>query len=59
MMVLPARFYRDPAELVGEVRKLREAAKRKAERKAERDRIHKSRRIKALVREVMMNGGAR
>lgn len=52
---LPWRFYGDPAERVDEMRKLNEAAKRKAEL----DRLHKGRRIRALVKKVMREGGNR
>lgn len=48
-MALPARFYRDPAECVDELRKITEQLKRKAER----DRMHKARRIQSLVRFAM------
>lgn len=51
--ILPRRFYGDPSECVDEWRMISEAAKRKAAR----DRRNKSRRIKALVAEVMRNGG--
>lgn len=53
MTALPSRFYGDPADCVDEMRSLGERAKRKAER----DRINKGRRIRALVREVMRKGG--
>lgn len=54
-VILPARFYGDPAECVDEMRRLVDAAKRQAER----DRLHKGRRIRALVRKVMRDGGGR
>lgn len=53
MSVLPAEFYRDPAESVDRLRQLRAAA----QRTADRERQHKGRRIRALVKEVMRNGG--
>lgn len=53
MKALPAIFYRDPADCVDELRSLNEQAKRKAER----ERLNKGRRIRALVREVMRKGG--
>lgn len=53
--VLPMRFYGDPVECVDELRRLNEMAMRKAEQ----DRKHKGRRIRALVKRVMLNGGAR
>lgn len=53
MSALPAEFYRDPAESVDRLRELRAAAKRAADR----ERKHKGRRIRALVKEVMRNGG--
>lgn len=49
MSVLPKRFYGDPSECVDEVRKLREAG----ERKAERARLNKGRRIRASVKLAM------
>ncbi len=55
MKALPARFYGDPSERVDEICRLREAVARKAER----DRLHKGRRIRALVKEVMRKGGGR
>lgn len=55
MKALPKRFYGDPADVVDEMRRIAAAAKRKAER----TRIHKSLRIKALVAEVMRKGGCR
>lgn len=53
MSVFAARLYGDPANVVDELRKAREAAKRQAAR----DRLHKGRRIRALVKEVMRKGG--
>lgn len=53
MSALPICFYRDPAMAVDEIRRLRELAKHIARR----DRRHKSMRIKALVKQVMSNGG--
>ncbi len=55
MRALPAQFSRDPAECVDELRRLRKMA----ERKAERERLHKGRRIRALVKQAMQRGGAR
>jgi hypothetical protein len=50
---LPKRFYGDPSENVDELRKLREVdLKRK-----DKERVHKRRRIRALVKQVMKNGG--
>lgn len=49
MSVLPSRFYRDPSENVDEMRRIEEQAKRKAERA----RINKGRRIRALVKLAM------
>lgn len=46
---LPSVFYRDPVEAVDEIRRLRMQAKKQAER----DRIHKGRRIRALVKLAM------
>lgn len=46
---LPSLFYRDPAEAVDEIRRLREVAKRKADQ----TRKNKSRRIQALVKLAM------
>lgn len=53
MSALPARFYGDPANCADEMRKINVAAARQAER----DRLNKGRRIRALVRGVMNNGG--
>lgn len=53
MKALPVLFYRDPADSLDEVRRLRAVA----DRQAERCRRHKRMRIKALVREAMKNGG--
>lgn len=55
MKALPIGFYGDPAECVDLTRTLRAQAKRAADR----ERQHKSRRIRALVKEVMKNGGGR
>ena len=52
-MTLPSRFYGDPADVVDEMRSLGAQEKRKADRV----RINKGRRIRALVREVMRKGG--
>jgi hypothetical protein len=49
MTALPKVFYGDPSECVDEIRKMRDAAKRQAER----NRQHKSRRIRALVKLAM------
>lgn len=51
--VLPKVFYGDPAECLDEIRRMRAAA----DRAARRLRAHKARRIRALVREVLRNGG--
>lgn len=53
-MILPSRFYGDPADVVDEMRRIAAQAKRKAER----DRINKGRRIRALVKQAM-NGSKR
>ena len=50
---LPRMFYGDPSECVDELRRIRESAKRQAMRL----RAHKARRIQALVRDVIKNGG--
>lgn len=50
---LPSLFYRDPAEAVDEIRKLREIAKKQAARL----RRNKSLRIQAMVKQAMKNGG--
>jgi hypothetical protein len=50
---LPSMFYRDPAEAVDEIRKLRDIAKKQAARL----RRNKSLRIQAMVKQVMKNGG--
>ena len=55
MSALPNRFYGDPSERVDEMRRLGEEAKRQAER----DRLHKGRRIRALVKQAKMKGGHR
>lgn len=49
MTALPRFFYGDPSECVDVIRKVREASTRKAER----ERINKSRRIRALVKQAM------
>lgn len=49
MSALPSRFYGDPANCVDEMRKIHEAAKIQAER----DRLNKGRRIRALVKLAM------
>lgn len=46
---LPSKFYGDPSECVDELRKLQQAARKHAER----DRLHKGRRIRALVEQAM------
>ena len=48
MTALPSRFYGDPVECVDELRRISEAAKKQAER----DRLHKGRRIRALVKQA-------
>lgn len=55
MKALPARFYRDPIDCVDEMRRVNEAAKRQAEK----DRLNKGRRIRALVKRAVVNGGGR
>ena len=50
---LPSHFYRDPAESVEVLSKIRKAAKRTADR----ERKNKSMRIQALVKQAMKNGG--
>lgn len=52
---LPRVFYGDPAECVDETRKMRQAAGRAAKRLRE----HKSRRIQALTKEAIRNGGGK
>lgn len=52
MSALLGRLYGDPANVADELRKARAAA----ERQAERDRLHKGRRIRALVRQAMKGG---
>ena len=52
MSALPSRFYGDPVTCVDEMRKISKAA----EVQAERDRLNKGRRIRALVKQVMMKG---
>lgn len=49
MSVLLSRLYGDPANMVDELRKARDAARRQAER----DRLHKGRRIRALVKQAL------
>lgn len=49
MSALPARFYGDPSEIVDELRRIEEQAKRKAER----NRFQKGQRIRALVKQAM------
>lgn len=53
MKALPSMFYRDPSESLDELRRLREVAKRQAERL----RRHKRMRIRALVSKAMREGG--
>lgn len=48
MTVLPAMMYRDQADVLDELRKAR--------RKAERERLNKARRIRALVKQSMKRG---
>ena len=54
MTALPRKFYGDPAECVDDLRRL----KARAKRKAERARINKGLRIRALVKQAK-NGGSR
>jgi hypothetical protein len=51
MSALPSRFYGNPMDCADEMRKITQAGKRQAER----DRLHKGRRIRALVK-GLMNG---
>ncbi len=51
MSALPSLFYGDPAECLDEIRRIKAAAKKQAER----DRLHKGRRIRVLVK-AAMNG---
>lgn len=53
MKALPVVFYRDPAESLDELRRLRKVA----DKQAEQLRRHKRMRIRALVAEVMRRGG--
>jgi hypothetical protein len=53
MRVLPSRFYGDPVDCVDERIRISEATKRQEDR----DRIHKGRRIRALVRKAISSGG--
>lgn len=50
---MPSRFYGNPVDCVDELRRIQEAARKKAER----HRIHKSRRIRALVKLAMLKSG--
>lgn len=50
---LPSRFYGDPADVVDERRRITQ----QQERQAELHRIHKGRRIRALVKAALKNGG--
>jgi len=52
-MILPSVFYKDPAMCVDEIRKLRKLD----QRRAELHRLHKGRRIRALVKRAMNGGG--
>jgi hypothetical protein len=49
MSALPSRFYGDPVNCADEMRKITRAS----EVQAERDRLNKGRRIRALVKQVM------
>ncbi len=49
MIVLLARLYGDPSDVADELRKARDAARKQGER----DRLHKGRRIRALVKQAM------
>ena len=53
IIALPSRFYRDPVDCVDELRAMYAAAARQAER----DRIHKGRRIRVLVKQQMKGVG--
>lgn len=46
---MPSMFYRDPVDAVDEIRRLRDIANKQAER----DRLNKGRRIRALVKLAM------
>lgn len=48
-MALPAMMYRDPAECVDEMRRIEQAMRKRVER----DKLHKGRRIRALVKQAM------
>lgn len=48
-VLLLSRLYGDPVNVVDELRKAREAARKQGER----DRVHKGRRIRALVKQAM------
>jgi len=50
---LPSFFYRDPAEVTDEVSEFMA----KGRRMQEQERVHKSRRIKALTAQVLRRGG--
>lgn len=53
--VLPSRFYGDPSNVVDEMRRETERAKKQAER----DRIKKGRRIRKLTKLAMKGGKQR
>lgn len=56
---LPRQFYGNPADCVGKLRKVIKAGSETEALMAERHRLRKGRRIRALVRNVMKNGGGR
>lgn len=56
---LPRQFYGDPVECVDELRRVLKVGSDIEKRKADLHRLHKGRRIRALVRKVMKNGGGR
>lgn len=52
MTALPSRYYGDPSNVVDEMRRESERAKKQAER----DRIKKGRRIRKLTKQAMQGG---
>lgn len=52
MEILESWMYGDPLDVMDRLRKAREAARKQAER----DRLHKGRRIRALVKQAMKGG---
>lgn len=55
---LPSWMYRDPCEIADGLIARTDKAEKIEARKAELHRIHRRRRIKALVRQVKRNGGS-